>query len=46
MKKIFIIIMAALAAACVDKSDDTALKEKVESYALVEVKSPLYDVLS
>ena len=33
------------AAACADKSEQ-ALKEKVESYAVVEVKSPLYDALS
>ena len=33
------------AAACTDKSD-SALKEKVESYAVVEVSSPLYDALN
>ena len=33
------------AAACSDKSD-SALKEKVESYAVVEVSSPLYDALN
>jgi len=33
------------AAACTEKSDNT-LKEKVESYAVVEVSSPLYDALS
>ena len=33
------------AAACTEKSDN-ALKEKVESYAVVEVSSPLYDALS
>ena len=41
--------MAATAlavAACAQKTDDSALKEKVESYAVVEVKSPLYDALS
>ena len=38
--------MAALAmGACANKADE-ALKEKVESYAVVEVKSPLYDALS
>jgi len=35
----------SVAAACTDKSDN-ALKEKVESYAVVEVSSPLYDALS
>ena len=41
--------MAATAiavAACAQKVDDSALKEKVDSYAVVEVKSPLYDALS
>ena len=33
------------AAACTDKTEN-ALKEKVESYAVVEVSSPLYDALS
>ena len=38
--------MAILAAAaCTDKTEN-ALKEKVESYAVVEVSSPLYDALS
>lgn len=47
MKKILLFTIAALAAAaCAEKSDDTALKEKVESYAVVEVTSPLYDALS
>ena len=47
MKKIFITAIAALAAAaCTDNSGDTSLKEKVESYAVVEVDSPLYDALS
>ena len=37
--------MAAIAlAACADS--DKALQEKVESYAVVEVNSPLYDALS
>ena len=46
MKKIILIAMAALAmSACADKANE-ALKEKVESYAVVEVKSPLYDALS
>ena len=45
MKKIYILAAAAIAvAACVQKND--ALKEKVESYAVVEVSSPLYDALS
>ena len=46
MKKILFIAMAVFAAAaCTDKSD-SALKEKVESYAVVEVSSPLYDALN
>ena len=47
MKKILLFTIAALAAAaCAEKSDDTALKERVDSYAVVEVSSPLYDALS
>jgi len=47
MKKIFTIAATALAvAACGQKSTDHELKEKVESYAVVEVSSPLYDALS
>ena len=46
MRKLYILAAAAIAvAACADKND-TALKEKVESYAVVEVTSPLYDALS
>ena len=46
MKKLYILAAAAIAvAACADKND-AALKEKVESYAVVEVTSPLYDALS
>ena len=46
MKKVIFLAMAALAmGACANKADE-ALKEKVESYAVVEVKSPLYDALS
>ena len=46
MKKLYIMAAAAIAvAACVQKNDD-ALMEKVESYAVVEVSSPLYDALS
>ena len=46
MKKVLFFAMAIIAAAaCADKADN-ALKEKVESYAVVEVKSPLYDALS
>ena len=44
-KSIFIAMAIFAAAACADKADE-ALKEKVESYAVVEVKSPLYDALS
>ena len=48
MKKLYIIAAAAIAvAACApEKTVNTELKEKVESYAVVEVKSPLYDALS
>ena len=46
MNKLYILAAAAIAvAACADKND-AALKEKVESYAVVEVTSPLYDALS
>ena len=46
MKRIIFTAMAALAmCSCADKANE-ALKEKVESYAVVEVKSPLYDALS
>ena len=46
MKKVLFFAMAIIAAAaCADKSENV-LKEKVESYAVVEVKSPLYDALS
>ena len=39
--------MAVISAvACADKSGDAALKEKVESYAVVEMNSPLYDALT
>ena len=44
-KSIFIAMAIFAAAACTEKSDN-ALKEKVESYAVVEVSSPLYDALS
>ena len=47
MKKILFFAMAVMAvAACTSKSEDAQLKEKVESYAVVEVSSPLYDALS
>ncbi len=47
MKKIFVIAATALAvAACGQKATKDALQEKVESYAVVEVSSPLYDALS
>ena len=32
--------------ACVEKAENANLKEKVESYAVVEISSPLYDALS
>ena len=47
MKKILFFAMAVMAvAACTSKTEDAQLKEKVESYAVVEVSSPLYDALS
>ena len=47
MKKSFIIAAAAIAvAACGQNNVNTELIEKVESYAVVEVSSPLYDALS
>ena len=46
MKKSIFIAMAIFAAvSCTSKSDES-LKAKVESYAVVEVSSPLYDALS
>ncbi|MBE6251413.1 MAG: Zn-dependent hydrolase [Bacteroidales bacterium] len=46
MKQTLLIIMTAIGiTACATKSDES-LKEKVESYAVVEVTSPLYDALS
>ena len=46
MKKIFIVAAAAIAVAACCQKNDTALQTKVDSYAVVEVKSPLYDALS
>ena len=52
MRKLIILAAAAIAvAACAPKKGpktdvNTELKNKVESYAVVEVKSPLYDALS
>ncbi|MBQ7771896.1 MAG: Zn-dependent hydrolase [Bacteroidales bacterium] len=47
MNRLYIMAATAIAvAACAQKADDSALKEKVDSYAVVEVKSPLYDALS
>ena len=46
MNKIFIMAAAAIAVAACAQQQDTELKEKVESYAVVEVSSPLYDALS
>ncbi len=46
MKRFILIAAAALGvAACANKTDE-GLKEKVESYAVVEIASPLYDALS
>ena len=46
MKKSYILAAAAIAVAACAHKNDTELKEKVESYAVVEVSSPLYDALS
>ena len=46
MKKIFLMAAAAIAVAACAQKENTDLKEKVESYAVVEVSSPLYDALS
>ena len=45
MRKLYLLAAAAIAVAACAQKDDT-LKAKVESYAVVEVKSPLYDALS
>ena len=45
MKKLYILAAAAIAVAACAQNNDT-LKTKVDSYAVVEVKSPLYDALS
>ena len=45
MKKLYILAAAAIAVAACAQNNDT-LKSKVDSYAVVEVKSPLYDALS
>ena len=46
MKRILLFAMIAVSMAACDQSSDAALKEKVESYAVVEMNSPLYDALS
>ena len=46
MKKIFLMAAAAIAVAACGQTQESDLKEKVESYAVVEVSSPLYDALS
>ena len=46
MKKLHILAATAFAVAACVQTENSALKEKVESYAVVEVKSPLYDALS
>ncbi len=47
MKKILLTAAAAMAmVACGNKTQTSPLAEKVNSYAVVEVKSPLYDQLS
>ena len=46
MNKIFFLAAAAIAVAACGQTQEADLKEKVESYAVVEVSSPLYDALS
>ena len=46
MKKTFILISIILMSASCATRSENELKEKVESYAVVEVTSPLYDALS
>ena len=46
MKNTFILAATAIAVAACVQNNDAQLKEKVESYAVVEVSSPLYDALS
>ena len=46
MKKLHIIAATAIAVAACVQNEPSALQEKAESYAVVEVKSPLYDALS
>ena len=45
MRSLYILAAAAIAVAACAQNDE-ALKAKVESYAVVEVTSPLYDALS
>ena len=46
MKKLYLMAAAAIAVAACCQKNDTELQTKVDSYAVVEVKSPLYDALS
>ena len=46
MKKLYTLAATAIAVAACVQNEPSALQEKVESYAVVEVKSPLYDALS
>ena len=46
MKNTVILAATAIAVAACVQNNDAQLKEKVESYAVVEVSSPLYDALS
>ena len=46
MRKIFFMAAAAIAVAACGQTYESDLKGKVESYAVVEVSSPLYDALS
>ena len=46
MKRLYILAATAIAVAACVQSKDSALQGKVDSYAVVEVSSPLYDALS
>ena len=46
MNKLHILAATAIAVAACVQNAPSELKEKVESYAVVEVSSPLYDALS
>ena len=46
MKKLYIMAATAIAVAACGQTQESDLKDKVESYAVVEVSSPLYAALS